>query len=77
MPIIVLPHNEQEERVLLAFLESLEYEYSEEEDLDIPAPPGAKRQTIKEYNQEIAEAEEEYKRGESFTVEELKRKMRP
>lgn len=77
MPIIVLPHNEQEERVLLAFLESLEYEYSEEEDLDIPAPPGAKRQTIKEYNQEIAEAEEEYKRGESFTIEELKRKMRP
>jgi hypothetical protein len=77
MPIIVLPHNEREERVLLAFLESLEYEYSEEEDLDIPAPPGAKRQTIKEYNQEIAEAEEEYKRGESFTIEELKRKMRP
>lgn len=77
MPIIVLPHNEREERVLLAFLESLEYEYSEEEGPDIPAPPGAKRQTIEEYNQEIAEAEEEYKRGESFTIEELKRKMRP
>lgn len=35
MAILVSPQNEQEEKVLSAFLDSLECEYSEEEDLDI------------------------------------------
>lgn len=76
MPIIVTPHSEQEEKVLRAFLDSLQYEYSEEAELDIPAPPGAKRQTLEEYNQEIAEAEAEYIKGKSVSMEELKKQMK-
>lgn len=70
MDILVSPRNPKEEKVLRAFLDSLEYEYSEE-DIYIPPPPGAKRQTLEEYNKEIEEAEEEYKRGEYFTHEEV------
>lgn len=76
MSIIVSPHNEREEKVLKAFLKSLEYDYFEEDDLDIPAPKGTKRQTLKEYNNEIAEAEAAYKRGESLTTKELRKQMK-
>lgn len=70
MAILVSPHNEQEEKVLRAFLDSMEYEYSEEEDLDIPAPPGAKRQTIEEYNEELEKAVAEVESGNFITHEE-------
>lgn len=75
MAILVKPHNEQEEKVLLAFLNSLQYEYAATE-LDIPAPYNEKRQSIEEYNNEIAEAEAEYKKGNSVSTEELKDKMK-
>lgn len=76
MPIIVTPHSEQEEKVLRAFLDSLQYEYSEETELDIPAPPGAQRQTLEEYNQELENAVSEAESGRYITHDEIKKKMR-
>ena len=76
MPIIVTPHSEQEEKVLRAFLDSLQYEYSEEAELDIPAPPGAQRQTLEEYNQELENAVSEAESGRYITHDEIKKKMR-
>ena len=32
MSIVVNPHNQQEEKVLLAFLDSMEYDYSQAND---------------------------------------------
>lgn len=74
MAILVKPQNEQEEKVLLAFLNSLHYEYAPAE-IDIPAPTDEKRQTLEEYNNEIAEAEAEYKKGNSISTDELKKNM--
>jgi hypothetical protein len=71
MSILVTTHNEQEEKVLLAFLNSLQYDYTPF-DLDIAAPTDEKRQTIDEYNNELAEAEAEYKKGESISTDDLK-----
>lgn len=76
MVITVRLKNEQEEKVLRAFLDSLKYEYGEEEDIDIPVPLGAKKQTLEAYNQEIAEAETAYERGEFISHEELKKQMK-
>lgn len=75
MTIIVNPKSKKEEKVLRSFLDSLEYEYAEE-DLNIPPPPGAKRQTIEEYNQEISEAEAAYEKGEDMTNDELKKQTK-
>ncbi len=74
MAILVRPHNEQEEKVLLAFLNSLHYDYLPS-DIDIPSPKDEKKQTIEEYNSEIAEAEAEYRKGNSISAEELKKNM--
>jgi hypothetical protein len=75
MGIIVVPHNDQEEKVLLAFLNSLQYEYTPVE-LYIAAPAEEKRQTLEEYNNEVAEAEAEYKKGNSISTDELKNNMK-
>jgi len=74
MAILVKTHNEEEEKVLLAFLNSLHYDYVPSE-IDIPSPNDEKRQTLEEYNNEIAEAEAEYKKGNSISMDELKKKM--
>jgi len=74
MAILVTTHNEQEEKVLIAFLKSLHYDYSPYE-IDVPSPTDEKRQTIEEYNNEIAEAEAEYKKGNSVSTDELKKNM--
>jgi hypothetical protein len=74
MAILVTTHNEQEEKVLLAFLNSLQYDYTPFE-FDIPAPSDEKRQTIDEYNNEVAEAEAEYKKGNSLSTDDLKNNM--
>lgn len=74
MAILVTPHNEQEEKVLLAFLNSLHYDYSTAE-IDITEPADEKRQTLEEYNNEIAEAEAEHRKGNSISAEELKKNM--
>jgi hypothetical protein len=73
MAILVTPHNEQEEKVLLAFLNSLHYDYKPSE-IDIPSPE-EERQTLEEYNNQVAEAEAEYKKGKSVSTEELKKNM--
>lgn len=41
--------------------------------MDIRYNTTVKRQTLEEYNLEIAEAEHELKRGESFNADDLKR----
>lgn len=77
MHSIVSPHNEREEKVLLAFLGSLQYEFSEEEEnIRIPAPKGLKRQTLEEYNEEIAETETKYEKGKFISIYELKKQMK-
>ena len=68
MTIIVTPHSEQEEKVLLAFLSSLNYKYE-------LVPDFGKRQTIAEYNKEIEDAIDEVKAGKFTTQEELEKKM--
>jgi hypothetical protein len=70
MSIIVSPHNEREEKVLKAFLKSLEYDYFEEDDPEIPAPKRTKRQTLKEYNEELEKAVSEVVSGNYITHEE-------
>lgn len=74
MEIVVIPHNEQEEKILLAFLNSMQYEYTSL-DSKIQVPVNERKQTIEEYNNEIAEAETEYKKGKSVTTDELKKNM--
>jgi hypothetical protein len=74
MSILVTPHTEQEEKVLLAFLNSLQYDYVPGE-IDISSPAGEKRQTLEEYNNEVAEAEAEYKKGNSISTDDLKKNM--
>lgn len=76
MAILVSTKNEKEEKILRAFLDSLEYDYSEEEDLDIPAPPGAKRQTIEEYNEELEKAVAEVESGEFIRHEDAIKEMK-
>ena len=75
MAILVTPHNEQEEKILLAFLNSLQYDYAPFE-FDIPSPTDEKRQTIEEYNNEIAEAEAEYEKGDSLSTDDLKKNIK-
>jgi hypothetical protein len=68
MEIIVSLHDKQEEKVLLAFLESLAYKYRQYDDYGKP-------QTIEEYNQEIEDAEAEIKAGKFITQDELEKEM--
>ena len=74
MAILVTTHNEQEEKVLIAFLNSLHYDYVPAE-INIPVTEDEKRQTVEEYNNEIAEAEAEYKKGNSISTDDLKKNM--
>ena len=68
MAILVTPHSEQEEKVLLAFLDSLDYEY-------LPQPGFGKPQTIEEYNREIENAVAEIESGKFITQKELEKEM--
>lgn len=61
MSILVNPHNEQEEKVLVAFLNSLHYDYKsgiEGESADVLEA------FLDQYNQEIDEAEAEIESGD-------------
>ena len=70
MSILVKPHNEQEEKALLAFLNSRKYDYkpgigeSEDEAMAI---------FLDQYNQEIDEAEKEIDNGNYFTQDEVEK----
>jgi len=75
MIITVKLQNEKDEKVLRAFLDSLEYEYIEGEDLYISASPGTRRQTIEAYNQELGKAVAEVESGNYYTHEEVKKMM--
>lgn len=76
MPIIVSPHNKRDEKILLAFLSSHQYEFSEEEkDIQLPEPKGLKRQTLEEYNEEIKQAVSEVESGDFIAHKDALRKM--
>jgi len=58
MTIVVNPHNSQEEKALLAFLDSMKYDYSQEDEIFI----------LSEAQQnEILERDREYEAGEAET----------
>ena len=72
MSILVNPHNEQEEKALLAFLNSRKYDYKPgigESDDD------AMTAFLDTYNREIDEAEAEIDRGEYFTQDEVEKML--
>ncbi len=70
MSILVNPHNEQEEKVLIAFLNSLQYDYKS----DIGEGQEVFEAFLEQYNKEIDEAEAEIDSGNYLNhgeVEEL------
>lgn len=68
MEILVNPQNEQEVKVLLAFLDSLQYNYK-------PAYDFVKPQTVEEYNKEIDAAVANVKAGSFTTQDDLEKEM--
>ena len=68
MSILVNPHNEQEERALLAFLNSMKYDYKlgigQSEDEIMLA-------FLDQYNKEIDEAEADIDAGNFYTQEQV------
>jgi len=71
MSILVNPHNEQEEKVLLAFLNSMKYDYKPNVGSDENAVMQA---FLDQYNKEIDDAEIEIESGDYLNqkqVEEL------
>jgi hypothetical protein len=65
MAILVNPHNAQEEKVLIAFLESLNYEYEAE------AGDMSRDSFIVQYNQDLQDAERDISNGNFVAQEEL------
>ena len=68
MSILVNTHNEQEEKVLIDFLNSMKYDYkpdigSNEEDV--------MQAFLDQYNKEIDEAEAEIERGDYLTQDQV------
>jgi len=59
MSIVVNTHNELEERVLIAFLNSLKYDYKSD-----VKEKNADKDFLDQYNQEIDEAETEIESGD-------------
>ena len=60
MSILVNPHNEQEEKVLVAFLNSLQYDYRSGVAIDEEVSEAF----LDQYNREIDEAEAEIESGD-------------
>lgn len=58
MTIIVNPHNPKEEKALLAFLDSMKYEYSREDEAYVLS---------EDQQKEILERDREYEAGETET----------
>ncbi len=72
MSILVNPHNEQEEKALLSFLNSKKYDYKpgigENDDEVMTA-------FLDRYNREIDEAEAEIDNGDYFTQDEVEKML--
>ena len=64
MSILVNPHTEQEEKTLIAFLDSMKYDYKTDIDVDTET-------FIDQYNKEIDEAEAEIGSGNYLTHDEV------
>ena len=70
MRILVNPHNEQEERVLIAFLNSLQYDYKSGID---DADKEVLEAFLDDYNKEIDEAESEIESGNYLDQDEVEK----
>ena len=70
MSILVNPHNEQEEKLLIDFLNSMKYDY-------IPGIGAGENEVMKEflnqYNKEIDEAEAEIEAGNYLDQEQVEK----
>jgi len=64
MTIVVNPHNPQEEKALLTFLDSMKYDYSQEDEALILSEAQQK---------EVLERDREYEAGETetFSIDEI------
>ena len=64
MTVVVNPHNPQEEKALLAFLDSMKYDYSQEDETLVLSDAQQK---------EILERDREYEAGETetYSVDEI------
>ncbi|RYZ96571.1 MAG: hypothetical protein EOP47_23605 [Sphingobacteriaceae bacterium] len=67
MSVLVTPHNEQEEKVLLAFLDSLRYDYR----ADIESNKEVAEAFLSQYNKEIDEAEADIEAGNYVAHDEV------
>ena len=67
MAIVVNPHNEQEEKALLAFLDNLNYDYSSSTDLNEEKD----EKFLAQYNQELEDAQKEIDSGNFLFQEEV------
>lgn len=66
MSILVNPHSEQEEKTLIAFLDSMKYDYRSDIDADTEA-------FLDQYNKEIDEAEAEIESGNYLDQDEVEK----
>ena len=70
MSILVSPHNEQEEKVLIAFLKSMKYDYKS----NIGAnEKQVMKAFIDQYNQEIDQAEKEIESGDYLNQDQVEK----
>jgi hypothetical protein len=67
MSILVNPHSEQEEKALIAFLDSMKYDYKSDIDEGVP------ESFLDEYNKEIDEAEAEIESGNYLDQDEVEK----
>jgi len=70
MSILVNPHNEQEEKTLIAFLNSRKYDYKSDIDLEDKEVTEA---FLDQYNKEIDEADAEVESGNYLDHDEVEK----
>lgn len=70
MSILVNPHNEQEEKILLAFLDSLKFEYKIEVS---DTKEGLHEEFLSNYNYDIKEGEADIEQGNFSSQEDVEK----
>jgi hypothetical protein len=70
MSILVYPHNEQEERILLEFLESLHYNYRSTDESNGEEPS---TQFLEQYNKELEDADAQIDAGDYISHDDVKK----
>jgi len=70
MSILVYPYNEQEEKILLEFLESRHYNYKSTDESDNEEPS---TQFLDQYNKELDEADAQIDAGDYISHDDVKK----